>query len=101
MWKESIISILSSLFRFFLQRIQTRITITGKATPPMELPTTTPVDNSSEEGDNEDGIRGNSPLSPPKRFNSGFDTEGEGFQIGDLGGNNRCEKRRLRRRRNR
>lgn len=67
----------------------------------MELPTTTPVDNLSEEGDNEDGIRGDSPPSPPKRFNGGFDTEGEGFQIGDPGGNNRCARRQLRRRRNR
>lgn len=40
----------------------------------MELPTTTLVDNPSEEGDNEEGIRGDSPPSPPKRFNSGFDT---------------------------
>lgn len=63
--RESIVNTLSSLFRFFLQIIQTTITITGKETPPMELPTTTFVDNPSEEGDNEDGIRGDSPPSPP------------------------------------
>lgn len=51
----------------------------------MAIPTTTPVDNPSEEGDGEDGVRGDPP-PPLEGLDGGPETEGGVFREGDLGG---------------
>ena len=55
-------------------------------TPQMALQNTTPVDNPSEEGDDEDGVRGDLPPPLLNGFDGGPEIEGGGFGVRDSGG---------------